>query len=189
MVQHFLLRRAHGTRHYRKKNEDHRALKALDSSSPCPRGFRFISLHQVQASNKIIPDTSRRQPPTPQDFGCISFVWGLSREICQKVDVVWFQNCRACGEVVSWETPPSSWVAGSCRQVDYRSHIGVILGPSLAILWVMLKLSRAMVGHAEAICQMLFGHVVGFVSQSAPPEAQRFLVGFGKPCWIHLGVK
>ena len=25
------------------------------------------------------------------------------------------------------------------------SHIGAILGPSLAILWVMLKLSRAMV--------------------------------------------
>ena len=34
----------------------------------------------------------------------------------------------------------------------------------------MLKLSRAMVGHAEAICQMLFGHVVGFVSQSALPQ-------------------
>ena len=31
----------------------------------------------------------------------------------------------------------------------------------------MLKLSRAMVGHVEAICQMLFGHVVGFVPQSA----------------------
>ena len=50
------------------------------------------------------------------------------------------------------------------------SHIGVILGPSLAILWVMLKLSRAMVGHAEAICQMLLGHVVGFVSQSVLPQ-------------------
>ena len=25
-----------------------------------------------------------------------------------------------------------------------------VLGPSLAILWVMLKLSRAMVGHVEA---------------------------------------
>ena len=30
--------------------------------------------------------------------------------------------------------------------------------------------NRAMVGHAEAICQMLFGHVVGFVSQSALPQ-------------------
>ena len=31
-------------------------------------------------------------------------------------------------------------------QVDYReAHIGAILGPSLAILWVMLKLNRAMV--------------------------------------------
>ena len=52
------------------------------------------------------------------------------------------------------------------------SHIGAILGPSLAILWVMLKLSRARVGHVEAVCQMLFGHVVGFVSQSAPPPGR-----------------
>ena len=61
------------------------------------------------------------------------------------------------------------------QELTTGSHIGVILGPSLAILWVMLKLSRAMVGHGEAICQMLFGHVVGFVSQSAlPPETPRF---------------
>ena len=41
----------------------------------------------------------------------------------------------------------------------------------------MLKLSRSMVGHVEAICQMLFGlfgHVVGFVSQSALPQKPRF---------------
>ena len=42
-----------------------------------------------------IPDASRRQPPTPQDFGCISFVWGLSRQICQKVDVVWFEKLQS----------------------------------------------------------------------------------------------
>ena len=40
----------------------------------------------------LIPDASRRPPLTPQDFGCISFFWGLSREICQKVDVVWFEQ-------------------------------------------------------------------------------------------------
>ena len=35
----------------------------------------------------------------------------------------------------------------------------------------MLKLSRAVVGHVEVICQiLLFGHVVGFVSQSALPQ-------------------
>ena len=39
----------------------------------------------------IIPDASRRPPPTPQ---CISFVWGLSRVICQKVDVVWFEKLQ-----------------------------------------------------------------------------------------------
>ena len=51
-----------------------------------------------------------------------------------------------------------------------------ILGPSLAILWVMLKLSRAMGGHVEATCQILFGHVVGFVSQSAPPETTSYVL-------------
>ena len=34
--------------------------------------------------------------------------------------------------------------------------------------------NRAMVGHAEAICQMLFGHVVGFVSQSALPQKHQY---------------
>ena len=33
-----------------------------------------------------------------------------------------------------------------------------------------VEVSQAMAGHAEAICQMLFGHVVGFVSQSALPQ-------------------
>ena len=44
------------------------------------------------------------------------------------------------------------------------------MGPSLALLRAMLKLSRAMVGHVEAVCQMLFGHVVGFVPQSPLPQ-------------------
>ena len=57
------------------------------------------------------------------------------------------------------------------------NHIGVILGPSLAILWVMLKLSRAMVGHAEAKCQMLCG---------LPQKHQGFKWAC-KLCWIHLG--
>ena len=51
--------------------------------------------------------------------------------------------------------------------------MGAILGPSLAMLWVMLMLSRAMVGHAEAVCQILFGHVVGFVSQSVLPQKHK----------------
>ena len=95
------------------------------------------------------------------------------------------KNCRACGEVVSWETATCIWklqlcfLARSCRilgEVDYRKpysrHSGAKFG-SLAILWVMLKLSRAMAGHVEAICQMLFGHVVGFVSQSALPQKRQ----------------
>ena len=76
------------------------------------------------------------------------------------------KNCSAFGEVVNWELQLR--ILGANRLAG--SHIGTILGPSLAILWVMLKLSRAMVGHAGAICQRLFGHVVGFVSQSALPQ-------------------
>ena len=45
--------------------------------------------------HSFIPDASRRQPPIPQDFGCISFVCGLSREMCQKVDVVWFEKLQS----------------------------------------------------------------------------------------------
>ena len=41
---------------------------------------------------RYIPDASRRPSPTPQDFGCISFLWGLPKEMCQKVDVVWFEK-------------------------------------------------------------------------------------------------
>ena len=69
-------------------------------------------------------------------------------------------------------------------QVDYRRHPG----PSLAILWVMLKQSRAMVGHAEVICQMLFCHVVGFVSQSALPQKHQdfkwVLASYVGPIWV-----
>ena len=39
-----------------------------------------------------------------------------------------------------------------------------------------------MVGHAE-VCQMLFGHVFGFVSQSASPRNPKILTGFGELCW------
>ena len=55
-----------------------------------------------------------------------------------------------------------------------------MLGPSLAILWVMLKLSRAMVGHAEAICQILFGHVVGF-------RNNKTLSGFWRAMFCRFG--
>ena len=35
-----------------------------------------------------------------------------------------------------------------------------------------------MVGHVEAICQILFGHVAGFVSHSALPRSTKVLSGF-----------
>ena len=43
---------------------------------------------------------------------------------------------------------------------------------------VMLKLSWAMSCHVEAICQILFGHVVGFASRNAPPSRTKILSGF-----------
>ena len=79
------------------------------------------------------------------------------------------KNCRACGEVVS---KPQLGFLG-CRILG-AGQIGVILGPS-----------RAMVGHAEAICQMLFGHVVGFVSQRALPQKHQsgFWQAMLDPLW------
>ena len=64
----------------------------------------------------------------------------------------------------------------------------------------MLKLSRAMVGHVEAICQILFGHVVGFVPQSALPQKHQdfkwvlasyvlSIWGMGATFWAEIGAK
>ena len=102
-----------------------------------------LNLLPDTGKEKFIPDASRRLPPTLQDFGLISFLWGLSRVVCQKVDVVWFEKLQRL-----W------W---SSQLGDRRSYTRWLAG-----------------SHNEAICQMLFGHVVGFVSQSAPPEAPRF---------------
>ena len=137
-----------------------------------------LSTQYFLGSLHFIPDASRRQPPTPPDFGCISFVWGLSREICQKVDVVWLEKLQSLwwssqlgdSNVLLEATAVLLGLQDLGGKLTTGSHIGVILRQSLAILWVMLKLSRAMVGHAEAICQMLFGHVVGFVPLSALPQ-------------------
>ena len=51
----------------------------------------------------------------------------------------------------------------------------------------MLKLSRAMVGHVEAICQMSFGHVVRFVSQSALPQKQSDFKWFWRAMFYPFG--
>ena len=55
------------------------------------------------------------------------------------------------------------------------SHIGPILGPSSAILWVMLKLSCAIVGH---VMLKLCGYVGGFVFQMFPSRITKSLSGF-----------
>ena len=70
-----------------------------------------------------------------------------------------------------------------CQKVD----IGAILESNLAILWVMLKLSRAMVSH-EAICQILFGHVV-LVSQSALPQKHQDFKWVLASYVLSLGIK
>ena len=93
-----------------------------------------------------------------------------------------------------------------------KQHFGPRLGPAWALLRyleatalllgaklgdfegklgyreVMFTLSRAMLCYVEAICQILFGHVVGFASRNAlPPEGPRFSVGFWELCWLHVG--
>ena len=80
--------------------------------------------------------------------------------------------------------PGSIW--GSSARIEATMGIlGPRLGPSLAILdhvgsyssasWARLELSQAMLGHVEAICQILLGHEVGFASKHvSPPAGPRF---------------
>ena len=82
--------------------------------------------------SSFIPDASRRPPPTPQ---CISFIWGLSREICEKVDEGRCSLVRKTAEVVVKQ--PQLCFLG-CRILG-ASHIGVVLGP---VLWAILKLEQ-----------------------------------------------
>ena len=54
---------------------------------------------------------------------------------------------------------------------------------------VEAKLGYVTLCFVEAICQILFGHVVGFASRSAlPPAGPRFKEGFCQLCWPHLGL-
>ena len=54
------------------------------------------------------------------------------------------------------------WVHLGGQMQGSKQHFGPRLGPSLAVL--------GMVCHVEAICQILFGHDVGFASRNAPPQ-------------------
>ena len=99
------------------------------AGAPGPFGPQLLTL--LTGTILGIPDASRRPPPTPQDFGCISFLSKLSREICQKVDVVWFEKLQS----LWWSSQlGDSWgeVAGSWGQVDYRE---AILAPSWGQVW------------------------------------------------------
>ena len=65
----------------------------------------------------------------------------------------------------------------SWGQVDYReANIGAVLNPSLAILWVMLKLSRATVGHLEAICHSAM--LLDLRPKVVSPRSTKILSGF-----------
>ena len=109
------------------------------------------------------------------------------------------------------------WIHLGAKRRDPGNILGPDWGPSLAILAqlrhleatalllaaklgdfegklgyreVMLRLSRAMLCQVEALCQVLFGHVVGFASRNAlPQQDQDFQVGFCQPCWLHWGLK
>ena len=57
---------------------------------------------------------------------------------------------------------------------SYSSRLGDLEG-KLSYREVILKLSMAMLCHVEAICQILFGHVVGFASRNVlAPAGPRF---------------
>ena len=75
------------------------------------------------------------------------------------------------------------------RGKPYWRHFGAILGPSLTILWVMLKRSRAMVGHVEANVRYCSAMLLDLCPKVLSPETPRFSGGFGELCFIHLGVK
>ena len=156
---------------------------------------------------------------------CISFLSKSSGEICQKVDVVGGQH----GSYLCFLGAKLRDLGHTKKPYIYI-YSGAILGPSFAILWMMSKLSRAMVimsgfwramlgpfggsnvriegsnilswgqvwpswallrcvegvCHVEAICQILFGHVVSLASRNALPPAQpRFKAGFCELCWLH----
>ena len=52
------------------------------------------------------------------------------------------------------------------------------------------EVDRSMVSHVEAICQILFGHVVGFAPQSAFPQKHQdfkwVLASYVEPIWGHV---
>ena len=56
----------------------------------------------------------------------------------------------------------ASWAIGSSFSPDPAVKFGQYV--------VMLKLSWAMLNRVEAICQIMFGHVVGFASEGALPQ-------------------
>ena len=109
------------------------------------------------------------------------FLWGLAREICQKVDVVWFEKLQS----LWWSSqlgdnnvhPEATAVdfggkltSGKPYWCDFGATFGHFVGD------VEAK-SGYGIGHVEAICQILFGHVVGFVSQSALPQKHQDFKG------------
>ena len=66
----------------------------LNVKSPCP--FPQFPPNSSPQIPKQYPDASHWPPPTPQDCGCtISFLWGLSREIFQKVNVIWIKKLKS----------------------------------------------------------------------------------------------
>ena len=136
---------------------------AAPQKSPCCQA-RWWSPQTHRLGRAYHACTLRRPLPTRQDF-----FWGFSRESCQKVDVVWFgKNCRAFGEVVNWETTTYIWklqlrLLGASRRAG--NHIWAEFGTKS-------KVSRAIVGHVEALCQKWFG-------QRQP---------FWTPIWAKLGI-
>ena len=103
------------------------------------------------------------------------FLWGLSREICQKVDVVWFEKLQSL-----W------W---SSQLGDNNVHLeatAVDLGGNLASGKPYWRDFGAKVWPFCGWCWM-FGRVVGFVFLSAPPRNTKTLSGFWRAMLCPFG--
>ena len=86
----------------------------------------------------------------------------------------WFHLGVKCKEPSNILGPPSLAILGLLRHLEatallLAAKLGDLEG-KLGYREVMLKLSRAMLCQVEAICQVLFGHVVGFASRNALPQ-------------------
>ena len=110
------------------------------------------------------------------------FKEGFGKLCCIRLGVQRADRSNILGQ--DWGQVWPSWAL-----LRYLEATALLLAAKLG--YRELKLSWAMLCYVEAICQILFGHAVGFASKNEPPPraGPRFSVGFCKLCSLHSGVK